>query len=151
MVNRLMDLVVLVAEMSQKNDKSFKELDKELIHLGYSVEEIEQALFWISSQWKPIDPKERASYERPAFRVLSPWESTCLDGEAHGYLLRLQNLGIIDDDQFERIMNRLLPFGGERLQMSDIKSLAGSVIFNLSADDPEDALYQIIDEEHHIT
>ena len=43
MLSRLMDLVVLVAELSQNSKKSFKEMDQELMLRGYSPEEIEQA------------------------------------------------------------------------------------------------------------
>ncbi len=146
-VTRLMDLVVLVAELSQKSNKSLKELDKELVHLGYSSEEIEQAMFWFSSQWSPVRSPESARSGRPAFRVLSPWEVACLDPDAHGYLLRLQNLGIIDEDRFESIMGRILPFGGDQLDISDVKALAGAVIFNLNGDLMDDDLFQILNEE----
>jgi uncharacterized protein Smg (DUF494 family) len=147
MVNRLMDLVVLVAELSQESNKSLRELDKELLHRGYSSEEIEQALFWMSSQWKPIDQRETGWFDKPVFRVLSPWESMALDSDAHAYLLRLQNLGIIDVDQFEKIMNRIMPFGPDKLSIADLKVLAGSVIFHLTSDDPEDDLFQILDDD----
>ena len=146
-----MDLVVLVAELSQKRDKSFKELDKELLHRGYSSEEIEQALFWMSSQWHPVDKRSHGSFSRPAFRVLSPWETMCLEDEAYGYLLRLQNLGIIDAEQFERIMKRIVPYSGERLQIADIKALAGIVIFHLNADDGDDDFFQGLDDEIQVT
>jgi uncharacterized protein Smg (DUF494 family) len=146
-VTRLMDLVVLVAEMSQKSNKSFKELDKELVHLGYSSEEIEQAMFWFSSQWSPVGLTESARSGRPAFRVLSPWEVTCLNADAHGYLLRLQNLGIIDEERFENIMGRILPFGGDQFDISDVKALAGAVIFNINPDLADDELFQILNEE----
>ena len=146
-----MDLVVLVAELSQTNEKSFKELDKELLHRGYSSEEIEQALFWMSSQWHPVDQRSHGSLTRPAFRVLSPWEMMCLDNECYGYLLRLQNLGIIDADQFERIMRRVVPYSGDRLQLSDIKALAGMVIFHLGSDDPDDDLFHALDDEIQLT
>ena len=118
MVNRLMDLVVLMAELSQKSDKSFREMDKELLHLGYSAEEIEEATFWMSSYWRPVETRTPYHPDASTYRVLGPWESMGLDSEAHGYLLRLQTLGIIDDNRFEKIMNRVLPFGAEKLSLS---------------------------------
>ena len=146
-VTRLMDLVVLVAELSQKSNKSLKDMDKELVHLGYSSEEIEQAMFWFSSQWSPVGSSENARSGRPATRVLSPWEAMCLDAEAHGYLLRLQNLGIVDEDRFENIMSRILPFGGDQFDVSDVKALAGALIFNMNPDLADDELFQILNEE----
>ena len=151
MVNRLMDLVVLVAEMSQQNDKSFKELDKELVHRGYSSEEIEQALFWISSQWQPLDRAAKAALSAGGHRVLSPWEAHCLDPDAYGFLLRLGNLGIIDGEQLDRILERITPMVSGRVSLADIKSIAGAVIFGLSAEDLEDDLFQAFDDDIQAT
>ena len=150
-VNRLMDLVVLVVELTQKNDKSFRDLDKELVHLGYSSEEIEQAFSWVSSQWHRVDHSLAADIDRPAVRVLSPWEALALDIEAYSYLLKLQNLGLVDEDQFERIMYRLLPFRGETLAVGDIKALAGSIIFDLGIEDFENELLQVLDDGIQLT
>jgi len=137
MVNRLIDLVVLVAELSEHKGKSLKELDEELVGRGYSAEEIEQAMFWLSSQRRTALSCLRAS-AKPAHRVLSPWEAMCLDSDAYGYLLHLQNLGIIDQEQFEQIVTRILPIGGEKLPLGELKTLAGSIIFNLGAEEHED-------------
>jgi Smg protein len=137
MVNRLIDLVVLVAELSEHRGKSLKELDEELLGRGYSPKEIEQAIFWLSSQRRSAISCLSAS-GRPAHRVLSPWEAMCLDSDAYGYLLHLQNLGIIDQDQFEQIVTRIMPIGGEKLPLGELKTLAGSIIFNLGGDDYED-------------
>ncbi|MFQ5510358.1 MAG: DUF494 family protein [Candidatus Krumholzibacteriia bacterium] len=147
MVDRLMDLVVLVAEFSQHKGKSLKELDKELIHLGYSTEEIQEALSWITSLWRPIEHGGGTGGERPVFRILAPWEAMTLDSGAHGYLLRLQNLGLLDEVQFERIMKRMVPYAGERMHVSDVKALAGRVLFNVDAEDIEETLYQVLDDE----
>ena len=147
MVNRLMDLVVLVVELTQESDKSFKELDKELVHRGYSSEEIEQAFSWVTSQWHRVDHDLHTGVDRPTVRVLGYWETMIVEPEAYGYLLKLQNLGLVDDDQFERIMYRILPFRGERLGLADIKALAGSVIFDLGADDFESGLIEAFDDE----
>lgn len=151
MVNRLMDLVVLVVELTQKRDKSFKELDKELVHMGYSSEEIEQAFFWVSSQWHRADHIASPSLNSTAIRVLSPWEFMCLDTDAYNYLLRLKNLGILNEDQFERIMYRVLSYRGEALQISDIKGLAGAVIFELGADDFDGDLLHVLDDGIQVT
>jgi len=151
MVSRLIDIVVLVAERSQNKGKTLKELDEELVHLGYSADEIEQAMFWLSSQWRPVQRHAGDGPSRMAHRVLSPWEGMCLDTDAYGYLLRLQNLGIIDLDQFEKIMTRILPIGGEKLPLGELKTLAGAVIFNLGGEDGEDEFFDVFDDVNQVT
>lgn len=149
MVNRMIDLVVLVAEMSRREGKSLRELDQELEELGYSLKEIEQAMFWLSSQHRSrILGTARIS--KPSHRVLSPWEAACLDSEAYGYLLHLQNLGIIDQDQFEMIVTRILPIGGEKLPLGELKTLAGSVIFNVGPEEYEEETLDMLDNLNRI-
>lgn len=149
MVSRLIDLVVLVADLSQNKGKTLQELDSELVGLGYSAEEIEHAIFWLSSQWQP-SAHAIGDILKPAHRVLSPWEAMCLDSDSYGYLLRLQNLGIIDLEQFETIMTRILPIGGEKLPLGELKTLAGSIIFDLGIEDTDDDLFDS-DEAGQIT
>jgi uncharacterized protein Smg (DUF494 family) len=142
-------LVVLVADLSQNKGKTLRELDSELVNLGYSTEEIEHAMFWLSSQWRPSSrPVDNEA--KPAHRVLSPWEAMCLDTDSYGYLLRLQNLGIINLEQFETIMTRILPIGGEKLPLGELKTLAGSIIFDLGIEETEDDLFEA-DEAGQIT
>jgi hypothetical protein len=74
-----------------------------------------------------------------------------LDTEAYSYLLRLQGLGLVDDDQFERIMYRILPFRGERLGVNEVKALAGSVIFDLGGDEFENELLDALDDGNQLT
>jgi uncharacterized protein Smg (DUF494 family) len=149
MVSRLIDLVVLVADLSQNKGKTLQELDTELVDLGYSAEEIEHAIFWLSSKWRPSS-RLLGDAAKPAHRVLSPWEAMCLDGDSYGYLLRLQNLGIIDLEQFETIMTRILPIGGEKLPLGELKTLAGSIIFDLGIEETDDDLFES-DEAGQIT
>ena len=146
MVNRMMDLVVLVAEISQHSGKSLKELDKELVTHGYSSEEIQQALFWITSRWYPIDP-DGCGATRPTFRVLAPWEVMGLASDAHGYLLRLRHLGLLDETQLERIMKRVVPYAGDKLRLPEVKALAGRIIFDTDSEDIEETLFQVLDDE----
>jgi Smg protein len=146
-----MDLVVLVAELSRSSGKSFGELDEELSDRGYSSDEIAHALSRISAQWKPADGSGGPAGANPSFRVLSNWESAALGAEAHGYLLRLRELGIMDDEQLERLLDRIPPFGTEKLQLPEVKGLAGAVIFNLGPDYLGGDPFQGLDEEASIS
>lgn len=146
MLTRLMDLVVLVAELSQNSDKSYRDLDKELVTRGYSPEEIEQAMFWFSSRG---DTPERERIQMPsgAVRVPSELERMSLSGESYGYLLRLLNLGIVDLDQFERVIARAIPVGPEKIHLNDVKMIACSIVFNRDLGEVEDEFLDQFDDD----
>jgi hypothetical protein len=71
MLSRLMDLVVLVAELTQNNDKSYKDLDKELMMRGYSQDEIERAVVWYTTRDDVLEEDEIVQHGKNSFRVLS--------------------------------------------------------------------------------
>lgn len=141
-----MDLVVLVTELTKKNDKSYKEITKELNLSGYSPEEIEQARFWLAAN--SVGSKHSAfSAGRNVVRVLNRWEQMSLDNDSYGYLLQLWNLGIVDIEQFEKIMLQLIPVGSEKIPLSEVKAIASAVIFNQFGRDYDSELYADFDDD----
>lgn len=146
MLTRLMDLVVLVAELSQNSDKSYRDLDKELSTRGYSPEEIEQAMFWFTSRGDTPE-RERVQMPSGAVRVPSDLERMSLSEESFGYLLRLLNLGIMDLDQFERVIARAIPVGPEKIHLNDVKAIASAVVFNRDLGEVEDEFLDQFDDD----
>ena len=146
MLTRLMDLVVLVAELSQNSDRTYRRLDKELIRRGYSAVEVEQAMFWFSSR-ADTPERERIQPASGSVRVPSELERMSVSGESFGYLLRLLNLGIMDIDQFERVIARAIPVGPEKIHMGEIKAIACSVVFNRDLGDVEDEFLDHFDDD----
>ena len=147
MLSRLMDLVVLVAELSRDSRKSFKELDQELMLRGYSPEEIEQAIFWFTSRGDVCEEAGSEPTGRKTVRILSEWERLSLSSESYGFLLRLLNLGIINGDQFEKIITRSIPIGPEKIHLNEVKAIACSVVFNRDMGEFEEDLFDQFDED----
>jgi len=146
MTSRLMDLVVLLAELSQDPDRSREDLDDELITRGYSPQEIDQAVGWILKKRETLERRERPEEGRRALRVLSEWERLSLGEEAHRFLLKLCNLGLIDQDQLEGILAQVAPYQPERVDLAELKAIASSVVFNLPLGDyDEEALEELED------
>lgn len=140
MWTRLMDLVVLVAEISRSADRDAVQLDKELAERGYSSDEIEHAVFWYSSR-----PDGVRGMRTGAVRVLSDFERMSLSTEAFDYIFRLLNLGIIDGRQFETILARAIPVGTEKVHMDDVKEIACSVIFDREPGEGDEEFFDRFD------
>jgi uncharacterized protein Smg (DUF494 family) len=142
-----MDLVVLVAELTRDSDKTYKDLDQELMMRGYSPEEIERAVFWYSSRGDIVQEEKIELHSKNSIRVLSEWERMSLCSDCYGYLLRLLNLGIVDGDQFEKIISRAIPVGPEKIQLNDVKAIACSVVFNREQGEFDDEDFEYFDED----
>lgn len=147
MLSRLMDLVVLVAELTQENDKTYKDLDQELMMRGYTQEEIERAVVWYATRDEILEDEQVVQHGRNSFRVLSDWERMSLSSDCYAYLLRLLNLGIVDGGQFEKIIARAIPVGPEKVQLSDVKAIACAVVFNKEPGELEEELVDFLDDE----
>lgn len=147
MLIRLMDLVVLVAELSQSRDASYHDLDKELTRRGYTTEEIEQAVFWYSSRGDDLGRDRIAPVDPRAVRVIGEFERISISSDCYGYLMRLLNLGIMDLEQFERAIARAIPVGPEKMELNDIKAIACSVVFNRDLGDVEEEFLDQFDDD----
>jgi uncharacterized protein Smg (DUF494 family) len=136
-----------VAELAQENDKTYNDLDQELMMRGYTQEEIERAVVWYATRDDILEDDQVVQHGRNSFRVLSDWERMSLSSDCYAYLLRLLNLGIVDGGQFEKIIARAIPVGPEKVQLSDVKAIACSVIFNKEPGELEDELVDFFDDE----
>jgi uncharacterized protein Smg (DUF494 family) len=150
MISRLMDLVLLLAEMNERDAGSVKDIGKELSLRGYTPEEVNQAMSWISSSKTASSTCVRGVSKSSSQRVLTSWERTCLGEEGQRYLLRLLNLGIIDNCQLDRILIRIAPFSMERTDLDEVKLIACSIIFNAPAYDLDDQELKEMDENRDI-
>jgi uncharacterized protein Smg (DUF494 family) len=146
MLSRLMDLVVLVAEIAQDNDRSYRDLDQELATRGYTQDEIDRAVVWYTTRGDVLEEEEVIQHGKDSFRVLSTWERMSLNSECYGYLLRLLNLGIVDGNHFEKIIARAIPVGPEKVQLNDVKAIACSVLFSRDTGEFEDELIDFLDD-----
>jgi len=126
MTTRLIDLVVLVAEMNHADGPAIARIERELSRRGFSAREIEDAMYWYASRDDDADRVERIG---PGLRVLSEFERMSLSTECYGYLLRLLNLGIVGLEMFEQIVTRAIPVGPEKVALNDVKAIACDMIF----------------------
>jgi hypothetical protein len=135
MISRLMDLVMLLAERDEEDDRFGIKSNREFFLKQYTDEEIEQALSWISSKQELVRSNPGNLYAVGSLRVLSEWERVAIGDQACTYLLKLLNLGIVDGYQMEKILALLCL--RDRRDLDEVKALACSVIFELQEDEDE--------------
>ena len=104
-------------------------LKAELEQAGYPEAEIERALLWLESL--ATDP-DRALSEGTAraVRVFSGSEQVRLDTDVRGYLLHLENLGILSAPQREVVIDRLLALEADDIDIEQLKWVVLMVLFS---------------------
>jgi len=104
-------------------------LKQELDQAGYPEADIERALAWLESL---VAAPDRAMNEGTAraVRVFSGQEQVRLDTDVRGYLLHLENLGILSAAQREVVIDRLLALEAEELDIEQLKWVVLMVLFS---------------------
>ncbi|MGB9773006.1 MAG: DUF494 family protein [Bacteroidota bacterium] len=133
MYERVIEIIVyLINEM--RNNKPLAEVDvTELKTQGYTEVEIRTAFSWLFDQLTAGDhPLGRMM---PAgshsYRVFHDMEKMALSKEAQGYLLQIRELGLINDEELELIIERVMMAGYAPAGLDDVRSIAAAVIFGI--------------------
>ena len=108
-----------------------EELSDELRGQGYSDSEINAAFDWVYDRVDGVNPSEviyRADANRKSYRVLHPAERAVITPAAYGQLIEMRDLGMLDLEDFERIIDRALAIGGP-MSAEDLRTLIHSYLF----------------------
>ena len=125
----LMYLFESFAEGEGDSEPNRNALRLELEEAGFDNREIERALDWLDG----LNAGEAASGDAPrhtAMRIYEPGELDRLDTAARGYLLHLEQLGILAPAQRELAIDRLLALDTDEIDIEQIKWVVMMVLFS---------------------
>ena len=116
------------------------ELERELGRAGFHDREIERALDWLDGLNSTAAGK---APQNTAFRVFDFVEQERLDAASRGYLLHLEQIGILKAAQREIVIDRLLALDNEEIDVEQTKWVVMMVLF--SQPGQQDAFAQMED------
>jgi uncharacterized protein Smg (DUF494 family) len=136
MYEKVMEIIVLLMKRMQDEQGQFNDIggmSQVLVNYGYTQQEVNTAFAWLFERLEsqaenlvsPTDPLRR----RPN-RVLHVVERLIISPEAHGLLIQLRELGLIDDAQTEGIIERAMLTGARTITRDDILAIAASMLIN---------------------
>jgi uncharacterized protein Smg (DUF494 family) len=131
-------LVYLMAEIQE--NKALHEINlDDLQTRGYTQSEISAAFSWIveyvSAQENGHVPVHATG--RGSRRILHSAEKLMLTTESQGYLIQLTELGLLDDEGLESVIDRAMATGQERLSVAELRQIAETVLFGTERRRPE--------------
>jgi Smg protein len=117
------------AELSAAPEPDRDTLKDELERAGFSEREVGRALEWLEQLC--ADP-QRAGAIPPsrAIRVFDPREQARLDTECRGYILYLENIGILSAAQRELVIDRLLALDARQIDVEQVKWVVLMALFS---------------------
>jgi Smg protein len=107
-------------------------LREELENAGFAESGIERALEWLEGLAGEESPPAdgRADAQARSFRVFSGYESARLAVEVRGYILHLENIGILSSQQRELVIDRLLALDADEIDIEQVKWVVLMVLFS---------------------
>jgi Smg protein len=104
-------------------------LKQELERAGFAAPEVERALGWLEELATNPVRAELGSTAR-AIRIFDALEQTRLDTDCRGYLVHLEQIGILSPTQRERVIDRLMALDGDDIDIEKLKWVALMVLFS---------------------
>jgi Smg protein len=101
----------------------------ELSEAGFSAAEIRKAFDWLDAlaRQRPAPGQSRSNGPVRVFREV---EQDKLDTESRGFMLFLEQHGILDADQRELVVDRAMALDQDELDLDDLKWVVLMVLFN---------------------
>jgi Smg protein len=101
----------------------------QLEQAGFHDHEIDQALIWLDGLSRAPDEAAEALTDR-AVRVFSRQEVARLDTDCRGYLMYLEQIGILSPAQRELAIDRIMALDTDEIDVEQIKWVVLMVLFS---------------------
>ncbi len=135
MKQTILDVLRYLFEHYAGEDPAF-DLDQERLQLklreaGFEDNEILRALQWLEEL--AVLQEQRMESELPktnAIRVFTAEEAAKLDIESRGFLLFLEQVGVLDDHSRETVIDRLMALESDEIDLRQVKWVVLMVLLN---------------------
>ncbi|HAD48565.1 Smg protein [Idiomarina aquatica] len=110
------------------------ELTDELARAGFHRQEIQKALAWLERLADLQDSEGKSfltSQPSQSVRVFTEQEVSRLDCQCRGFLIYLENLGVLDFATREMVIDRVMELETANFNLDDLKWVVLMVLFNL--------------------
>jgi Smg protein len=118
----------IYAESETAGDRD--SLKDELQQAGFSAGGIQQAFEWLEELERRRPQIAAMSGPSGPVRVYAPQEAERLDGECRGFLMYLEQQGVLDPLRRELVLDRVMALESEALSVEDLKWVVLMVLFN---------------------
>lgn len=156
----MMDILMYLFETYIHSDAELMidqdELADELSRAGFHQEDIYKALNWLEElallQEADNTPYLNGDALSTAMRIYTTEEMLRLDVECRGFILFLEQVGVLTAETREMVIDRVVELETSEFCLDDLKWIIMMVLFNVPGnesayDQMEDLLYSASDEE----
>ena len=105
-------------------------LREELLQAGFAEPEVDHALDWLEGLGARQEEPFASAPAGRSIRLFNAFEMSRLDSECRGYILYLEQIGILTATQRELVIDRLVALGPGDIDVEQVKWVVLMVLFS---------------------
>lgn len=110
------------------DDPDRETIETDLLAAGFPSREIQQAFEWLDSL---VDRQDVSLTANPrSYRIYVELELTRLDAECRGFLLFLEQSGVLSSETRELVIDRVMALQADDIDLNQLKWIILMVLFN---------------------
>lgn len=121
MHKQIIDLIVYMARQVHSGTPLKKVKLSEDLSKKYNESEVSAAYSYLYEHFADKEKPDQKTHSRGTIRVLHFAERMIITKEAYGYLLDLNNLGLLSIGDMEQIIERIMLHASSRIDLSEMK------------------------------
>lgn len=133
MKENLLDVLMYLFE-NYLDDETEVQPDRELLRIeleaaGFEKEDVTKAFDWLEGL--AADPMRGLDrHASSSIRVFSSEELVRIDTESRGFLLYLEQIGVLDQENRELVVDRIMALDADEIDIDQVKWIILMVLFN---------------------
>lgn len=130
----VLDVLMYLFENYLDEDETELQPDREILRTeleaaGFPGKEVGKAFEWLEGLTESA-PAPETIQTASAIRIYSPEETQRLDTEARGFLIYLEQIGILNQSQRELVIDRIMALETDEIDIDHVKWIILMVLFN---------------------
>jgi Smg protein len=103
----------------------------ELKEAGFGDYQVSRAFDWLEGLAMQKESTGLPTLgQSPSMRILCDEEANKIDAESYGFLLFLEQIGVLDGNDRELVIDRLMALGTDEIELQQLKWVVLMVLFN---------------------
>jgi Smg protein len=111
-------------------DPDRESMETELLEIGFPSHEVKRAFEWLDGLAARQQTPVAVVNEERSFRIFIGQETAKLDLECRGFLLFLEQAGILNSENRELVVDRVMALETEEIELTQLKWVILMVLFN---------------------
>ncbi len=134
MKENVLDVLMYLFENYLENDNEYQPdrdtLKVELEEAGFANREVSRAFNWLEGLATDTGDTTRPIHTHSAVRIFHPFEIEQMDCESRGYIVYLEQIGILSQAQRELVIDQIFALGADEIDIDQVKWIILMVLFN---------------------